>query len=65
MDVRLDIKKTEHWRINNFELYWRSILEKIYWRYTEEDILKILEKTLESPLGSKKIKPVYSKGNQP
>ena len=25
----------------------------------------VLEKTLESPLGSKKIKPVYSKGNQP
>jgi len=46
MDVRLDIKKTEHWRINTFELYSRSILEKIYWRYTEEDILKILEKTL-------------------
>ena len=34
MDVRLDIKKTEHWRINTFELYWRryngDILKKIY-----------------------------------
>ena len=39
------IKKTEHQRIDAFEL--------------------VLEKILESPLDSKEIKPVNSKGNQP
>ncbi|MCC4901868.1 hypothetical protein LMH60_24895, partial [Salmonella enterica subsp. enterica serovar Saintpaul] len=40
------IKKTEHQRIDAFELFW-------------------LEKTLESSLDSKEIKPVSPKGNQP
>ena len=39
------IKKTEHQRIDAFEL--------------------VLEKTLESPLDSKEIKPVNPKGNRP
>ena len=39
------IKKTEHQRIDAFELW-------------------VLEKTLESPLDSKEIQPVHSKGNQ-
>ena len=39
------IKKTEHWRMDTFELW-------------------VLEKTLESPLDSKEIKPVNPKGNQ-
>ena len=39
------IKKTEHQRIDAFELFW-------------------LEKTLESSLDSKEIKPVHPKGNQ-
>ena len=42
----LDIKKTEYWKLDAFELWcWRRLLE--------------------SPLNSKEIKPVNSKGNQP
>ena len=40
------IKKAEHRRIDDFELW-------------------VLEKTLESPLDSKEIQPVHSKGDQP
>ena len=43
------VKKAEHQRIDAFEL-WRS--------------LKLLEKTLESPLDCKEIQPVHSKGDQ-
>ena len=44
------VKKAEHQRIDAFEL-WRS--------------LKLLEKTLESPLDCKEIQPVHSEGDQP
>ena len=42
------IKKAEHWRTVVLEKNWTVVLEK----------------TLESPLGSKEIQPVHSKGNQ-
>ena len=45
------IKKTEHRRIDAFELF-------------EELMLLVLEKTLESPLDCKEIQPVHPKGNQ-
>ena len=33
--------------------------------YQQSDVSVVLEKTLESPLDSKEIKPVIFKGNQP
>ena len=47
------VKKAEHPRIDAFEL-WKNCA-----------FPTVLEKTLESPLDSKEIKPVNPKGNQP
>ena len=48
------VKKAEHRRIDAFELLMLS---------TEELIL-LLEKTLESPLDCKEIQPIHPKGDQ-
>ena len=49
------IKKAEHWRLDAFKLWcWRRLFFFFF-----------LEKTLESPLDSKEIKPVNPKGKQP
>ena len=52
------IKKAEHWRINPLEL-WEMFVTKnrCFWTV-------VLEKTLESSLDCKEIKPVNPKGNQ-
>ena len=55
MDVSWTIKKAECQWIDAFELwFWRRLF-----------FLLLLEKTLESPLDCKEIKPVNPKGNQP
>ena len=52
-----ELDPKEGWELKNW--YFRTVLEK-FWRSFE-----VLEKTLESPLDCKEIKPVNPKGNQP
>ena len=45
--------------------YWKNYSFDYMGLCQQSDVSVVLEKTLESPLGSKEIKPVISKGNQP
>ena len=45
--------------------YWKNYSSDYMGLCQQSDVSVVLEKTLESPLGSKEIKPVISKGNQP
>ena len=45
--------------------YWKNYSFAYMDLYQQSDVSVVLEKTLESPLDSKEIKPVIFKGNQP